>query len=192
MEVLLLLLSLMGMMIGWLGCSTQEVKPQVALPQVPQYLYVLHPAGLDLNDVRAIFKSPRAPSEGQLQGCDSDFQKLRTLTNSKEEINQGAREFVMTQPEKYHWCFYWNILELQAELSKDTRYLRWAVKNYKDLSTWIFYRRVELTPEATADLLENIRNPYALWRKDTKRKPILEKYHLLEQDREPATAPISK
>lgn len=140
--------------------------------------------------------------------CDRDYLHLKSLTQSKEELMLGVRELVRRDPVVYHWCFYGKLLKLEEEMKKDlyvderqksvltvyeflvpvsrafnveyhdSRYLRWATAKYKRLSEWIFYRRLDLTPEGTAELVEST-NPFGLWRNSDSGTPILEKYGMV-------------
>ncbi len=38
-----------------------------------------------------------------------------------------------------------------------------AVRKYQKMSEWIFFRKVELTPAGTAELVQPT-NPFGLWR----------------------------
>lgn len=187
------------------GCAT-SLDSQPKLPEVPQYLHVPHPDGQNFRDVEMIFMSKKAPAMASLDGCDEKFFKLREETNSNEEIQQGAIELIMQDPVQYHWCFYSKIIRLEDDLEKseswaakkdlamraylflvpiarayqleynDSRYLRWAIQHYRRISEVVFYRRLDLTPDATMTLLESVRNPFALWRKPAEKAPVLEKY----------------
>lgn len=226
--------SVLVLMTGWViamgACSSVTVKAPGPLPEEPPPLVVVpHPAGFDMGDVRAIFNEKGAPPPESFKDCDADFRKLMSLTQSRVELGQGAREFVQHDPVKYHWCFYTKILELENGLQKDSylderqkrvletydflvpiahgfqaefhdsRYLRWAIQRYRRLSEWVFFRRVELSPQATVEL-SAIENPFALWRQpNDDQKPVLEKYGLSAppeapsaKDRAPAAAPGGK
>jgi hypothetical protein len=204
------------------GCTTAEVAPQPApvsmLP--PPYVQVPHPAGYDLADLRAIFTDRTAPKPDDLKGCEEDLKKLKTLTQSDDEITQGTRELIRRDPVRYHWCFYGKILQLEADLKSesylderqkkvldtygfltpvgrafiqeyhDSRYMRWAVRHYKQISEWVFYRKLELTPQATSDLVE-ASNPFGLLREPAGPVPVLEKYNIARPaDTIPATVPV--
>ncbi len=164
------------------SCKTAQIEPTPAMPEVPKYVRVSHPVGLDLGDLRAIFVGKEAPQLEALKTCDADFIKLRELTQSKEEQEAGVRELVKTEPVKYHWCFYGKILLLENQIKdtayldekqknvldvfvfltpiskaflkeyKDSRYLRWAISRYRRLSEFVFYRKVELNSTMSTDL----------------------------------------
>lgn|GEM_PF-2517444 len=197
--------------LGWGGCSTTQVAPMPTLPETPpDYVKVPHPEGLNLGDLMAIFTDREAPAPDALVECDKDWNKLKALTQSKEELNQGARELVRQDPVRYHWCFYSKLMQLEEGLKADTylderqkrvvdsylflgpiargfmdefhdsRYLRWAIARYRRLSEYVFYRRVELSPQMASDLAQ-AENPFGLMR-PAKDYPggILHKYGLLE------------
>jgi hypothetical protein len=182
---ILLILGVWGMSCS----TTQvQPLPEIP-PEPPKFTYVPHPEGLDLGDIRAIFHDQSAPTPEALKDCDADFNKLHSLTQSKVELEQGALEFVSRDPVKYHWCFYSKLLGMEDELKKaaylderqnlvirdyqflapiarafmavykDSRYLRWAIARYSRLSEFVFYRKVEMTPQTTADLM-NAANPF--------------------------------
>lgn len=201
------------------GCTTAEVKPQVAPPALPPaYVQVPHPVGPEISDVRAIFTDRTAMTPDALKDCDADFRKLKSLTQSADELNQGARELVRQDPVKAHWCYYGLILKLEDDLKTesylserqkkvldtyayltpmgrafmqefhDSRYLRWAVRHYRQLSEWVFYRKLEASPQATAELVE-ASNPFGLLREPAADTPILEKYNLAKPA--VASAPVA-
>lgn len=189
------------------ACSTTEVVPQLP-PQPPAYTKVAHPNGNDLSDVTALFLDQSAPKEIEFGlGCDAEYRKLLDLTQNSGEREQGAREFVRSNPIYYHWCFYAKLLGLEAFLKKealvserqkqllfvfeflvpiakafnaeyrDSRYLRWTTNRYRKLSEWVFFRKLDLTPQGTMELVEPA-NPFGLWRKEDVGFSTLEKYHL--------------
>ncbi|MFZ9596158.1 MAG: hypothetical protein ACO3A2_08785 [Bdellovibrionia bacterium] len=142
--------------------------------------------------------------------CDAKYRKLTELTKSRDEIHEGLRELVKQDPVHYHWCFYGKILDLEKSLKNesfvelrqkrildtfeflaplgkvfsseyhDSRYLRAAVVRYQKLSEWAFYRRLELTPVGTSQLVKSS-NPFGLWRDTLDTISVLEKYRLLAQ-----------
>lgn len=226
-----------GFSASWLvagGCSTFSVfqaEPLPALPPTPPgYVQVPHPDGTDVGDLLAIFTDRSAPDPLSLKDCDQDFWKLQAATRSKDELIQGAREFVRVDPVKYHWCFYGKLFELEEQMKasvyiderqahvlkayqfltpmsraflleySDSRYLRWAVNRYRRLSEYVFYRRVELSPQATSELTSSS-NPFGNYRPAAEPpKGILEKYGLvpkaelqdgaLDGEGKPATAQL--
>ena len=192
-----------------LACSHHAIAPESKtaengpspsqLPEVPSYAEVPHPSGIDLSDVRALFRVKGAPELKDLQDCDSGYQKLKTVTASLYELQEGVRELVRQDPVHYHWCFYGKVLSLEEILSGntyiderqkatidtysflapvarafmtdyyDSRYLRWAMRRYESISERIFYRRLQNTPGSTSEIVEAT-NPFGLW-KDTARGP---------------------
>lgn len=172
------------------GCSsTTIVQERPALPEVPEYVKVPHPASFELASLRSIFHSPLAPMdvEGEFAtNCDSEFQKLTTLTNSIEERKKGATELVSGDPERMHWCFYSKISKLQETLQSDTtwgdrqkkvfetfgfitpvanafldlyhdsRYLRWATQYYSKISEWVFFRKVTPNSENSIAVIQGL------------------------------------
>jgi hypothetical protein len=192
------------------ACTTAEVRPIGAAVTVPpEYVSMSHPKGFEVSDLRALFLDPKSPKLESIQGCDSDYRKLRELTTIEDEIREGAREMVTRFPVQYHWCFYGKILELEnafknepyidlkqknilttyaflvplarafLHVFKDSRYLRWSVQHYRHLSEWNFYRRLELSPETTSELVE-VANPFGLWKDSAPvgERSVLKKYHL--------------
>ena len=191
------------------GCSTTELPEAPPPPPIPPLLTLPQPAGSDLSDIRDLFFAKGAPTFESLKECDAPFRKLLAATSSREELAQGVRELVRHQPEKMHWCYYGQLLRLEIDLHgdlyvderqkrtldtyefvtpvarafltefKDSRYLRTAVYRYRHLSEWVFFRRVDLTPKATSELVE-ASNPWGLLRGTGDQAPILEKYNLLD------------
>jgi hypothetical protein len=171
----------------------------------PAYVQVPHPAGYAMSDLRAIFTTPLAPKPADLKDCDADFKKLHAATQSTSELLEGARELVRRDPVKYHWCFYGKVMELEDYLKADSyldekqkavldtyailtpmarafmeeyhdsRYVRWGVRHYRSVSEWVFYRKVEMTPQMTSELVE-ASNPFGLLKDSTPDSPVLEKY----------------
>lgn len=199
-----------GWITGWWGCSGAQVSPLPVLPETPPgYVRVPHPEGMNIGDILAIFTDKDAPSPDSLKNCDATFMKLRTMTDSTDELNEGARELVRADPIRFHWCFYARILTLEEQLKltpyvderqkhvldaylfltpiaraylleyHDSRYLRWAVSRYRRLSEHVFYRKVELSPRATQELAES-KNPFGLLRdSESESLGVLEKYGLV-------------
>lgn len=192
---------------SWQGCASPEVTP-IALPRAPEILRAAQPSGTDLTDIEALFQDPSAPARAELRDCDSDFRRLTSLTTSSDEIRRGACELVRLDPSKYHWCFYSRLLDLFAGVKasnfiderqkatldgfyflttvargfmsefRDSRYLRVAVKHYRRVSEWVFYRRLELTPQGTAELVD-AENPFGFWREQASQSLVLSKYNLV-------------
>lgn len=200
------------------GCSTTEVvEPLPKLPEVPNYAHVAHPQGYDLTDIRLMFYSKLAPKPEDMKGCGDEMVKLRTMTTSIDEIATGARELVLKDPVKYHWCFYAKMIEVYDSLKStdtywsekqkkvmevyltlvpiarafkveygDVRYLRVANRQYKQMSEWVFYRKVDLTPEGTEELMEDVSSPFSLWKKpEIASESVLEKYGIARTEPSP-------
>ena len=134
----------------------------------PTYIQVPHPSGLDSGDLVAIFAEKGAPSPDEFKDCEADFKALRSKTQSQDELLQGAREFVRRDPVRYHWCFYSRLYDLDTKLKtadyldekqkllldrylfltpiarafqveyNESRYLRWAVSRYRQMSETVF------------------------------------------------------
>lgn len=137
--------------------------------------------------------APAAVRESFADQCDSDFRKLAGVTPLKFERSSGALELVSTKPEDMHWCFYSKILKLQELLQgdstwterqnrvietfefltpvanafldhyHDSRYLRWASQYYSKISEWVFFRKVNPTPENTLLLTAGTRTSIEPW-----------------------------
>ena len=206
------------------ACSTtaEKVEPMPKLPEVPSYAHVSHPQGYDLTDIKMMFYSKLAPKPEDMKGCDAEMLKLRTATTSVDEISQGARELVLKDPVKYHWCFYAKILEINEAIKSpnvywgerqkmvletyltmvpiarafkleygDIRYLRAATRQYKQMSEWVFFRKLELTPEGTQELMDDVSNPFSLWKKpELAETSVLEKYGMSKSEPNPMGLPM--
>lgn len=208
--------------------SIQSVQAPVLAPNPAPVLDLAHPSGFSGGDLKAIFLTAQAPERSSLHACADEFFRLSKKTELREELRAGARELVTEKPQLYHWCFYEKILELDEGINKaklldekqtltletfkfaipiarafqsefkDSRYLRWAIQRYRSLSPFVFHRRVELTPEATAELAV-LENPFGVWVAVPDQKSILEKYGLRQvnpkqartPDRAPATVSAS-
>ncbi len=193
------------------GCTTTTIAPAPA-PTPPAYTFVPHPQGMNTEDLSALFTDEKAPKDPEfVSGCDAEYRKLQGLTQSVEELAEGALELVKKDPVSYHWCFYGKILDLEKVLKSDAfldekqkkilnifdfltpiaksfsiafhdnRYLLMAVRKYQKMSEWIFFRKVELTPAGTAELVQPT-NPFGLWRDSGGSFSVLEKYHLIKRD----------
>lgn len=176
---------------------------------VPPYVKVPHPAGSELTEVVALFIDPTAPRLGSLFDCDGDFRRLRERTASLDEVKRGARELVRRDPVFYHWCFYGKIVQLENSLKdtpyvderqkkvvdayaflapvargfltefQDSRYLRWAIRHYRRLNEWVFFRKLNQTEKTTQELVEAT-NPFGLYKEASPEEgSVLEKYHVL-------------
>ncbi len=210
----------------WGGsCSTTEMQAQQAA-NPPVYVGVPHPIGFDLADLDAVFLEPGAPEVETLKDCDAKARKLQELARTQEELTQGMRELVKSDPTAYHWCFYGKIVLFERQMKDDklyvdekqtsaietfhsltplarafmaefadSRYLRWALQRYKHAAQYMFYRKLEVSARMSAELVDASR-PFGLWRAYAEKKPVLEKYHLVDTAKElgptataPATAP---
>jgi len=175
----------------------------------PDYVRVPHPAGFDLTDVRAIFASREAPAPDTLKECQADFLKLKSVVRTTDELQRGTRELIKNDPVRYHWCFYGKILELEASLKstdyidvrqksvlatydvlvpiakaymkeyRDSRYLRWAIRHYRNLSEFVFFQKVNQNARMTAELTE-MSNPFGVWREPASAGSVLEKYGIVQ------------
>ncbi|HAR43921.1 MAG TPA: hypothetical protein DCS07_15015 [Bdellovibrionales bacterium] len=189
--------------------TTQLTPAPAPVAKPPPYVQVPHPVGTDLGDLRGIMLVPDAPTPESLKKCDADFAKIRSLTTSEDERRQAARELVKRDPVGYHWCYYGKLLELLETLKTssyiderqkkaidtylflvpvargflaeyhDSRYLRWAIVHYRRISEWVFFRRMDLSPEGTSELVQ-VANPFGLWRDPTPQTTILEKYGIVK------------
>ncbi len=189
------------------------------LPEVPDYVGMAHPSGMDRADLQAIFLTESAPRPDALLQCDGNFQKLKKASNSFDEVQRGALEMVSADPVKYHWCFYYKMTELDSDLSQtvllkerqriaiasyfflapiakafrqefnDTRYLRWAMQNFQKMSEWLFYRRLDITPQAKNEWLSGLEGPISLTPKDFSGQSIMQKYSIKEN---PVAKPLLK
>lgn len=175
----------------------------------PDYIRVPHPAGFDLVDVRAIFATREAPAPETLKDCSADFLKLKSVVRTADELQRGTRELVKNDPVRFHWCFYGKLLELEASLKatdyldvrqksvlstyeilvpvakaylkeyRDSRYLRWAIRHYRNLSQFVFFQKLDQTPQMTAELTE-VNNPFGVWREPASAGSVLEKYGIIQ------------
>ena len=138
----------LALFLAWGGCTTTQVAPPTVVipPDPPAYVKVPHPEGMDVGDLLAIFTTENAPTIESLKTCDADYLKLREKTQSTEELEQGAREFVRLEPVKWHWCYYGKLYLLDTEL-KDESYIQ--EKQKRVTQTYLF-----VTPFSRAFLKE--------------------------------------
>lgn len=202
------------------GCTTTEIQPEAmpsppAYTQVPhppgndladlQFL---------LNDSAA----PKDP--GFTKSCDQQVKKLFKATQSRVEIISGIEELVKRDPVHYHWCFYTKLFTLENEVKaeayleekqknvievfefltpvarafaknfQDSRYLRWTVSRYQSLSARVFYRKLDLTPSGTLEMVQPA-NPFGLWRNAPTKDSVLEKYRIdpSQNESQPSVTP---
>ncbi|MEK7690149.1 MAG: hypothetical protein AAB425_03925 [Bdellovibrionota bacterium] len=203
----------LGVACSTTGVEPLEALPY----EMPPFAKIPHPLGYDVGDVIAILNDPTAPPTAALQGCTTGFVKLRAMTRSADEIRQGAREFVRYDPVKTHWCYYQQISDLEKYLRTeafvdlrqkkvletyaylapigrafmaefgDTRYLRWAIRRYKRLNEWVFFRRVEMSPKTTSELAEAV-DPFQNVRPSGSRDyMVLQKYGLIPNGEKPVS-----
>lgn len=141
--------------------------------------------------------------------CDADFRTLKAAILSPNELAEGTKELIRRDPVAYHWCFYSKLWYLEQNVKNkayvderqkevlntyefltpvarafaaefhDPRYLQWAISRYRKMSEWVFYRRVELTPEGSSQMVE-IFAPLGQWRTQNSSYSVLDKYHLLQ------------
>lgn len=189
------------------GCTTTELSPpEVPNPPSYMQVPHPEGMDLgDLTRVLLDEKAPKDPEFGKT--CDQAFSTVKKLVKSKAELEEGVLELVIEEPVHYHWCFYSKLNWIENEMRgdkyidekqklliqgfeflvpvakafqrefKDSRYLRWAVFRYKKNSELVFYRKLDLTPAGTMELVQPT-NPFGLWRKDTPAEvSVLEKYH---------------
>lgn len=160
--------------------QVKPLPPTPAL-EPPPYAKVPQPTGSNLGDVMSLFAEPGAPSRYDFKDCHQELSQLQEKTKNRDEINDGARELIRADAVKQHWCFYSRILKMEEDLKganfledrqrvvlvyysflvpmargfysefSDSRYMRVAVARYRSLSEWVFYRRVEPSPEATLE-----------------------------------------
>lgn len=191
------------------GCSTTQIiaPPPPNPPEYLSVVHPRGADIGDLMAIFQDPTAPRDPSFSK--SCDRDFRQLKSRSISIDEMNRGLSELVRRDPVHYHWCFYAKVLLVENELKKDqyldqkqrivldgfdfltpisrifsseyhdSRYLRWAVVKYKHLSEWVFYRKLDLTPAGTEELVQ-ASNPFGLWRQLEQSAPVLEKYNIVE------------
>jgi hypothetical protein len=161
--------------------SPHEPAKEVAMPA---YAYLPHPAGHTTGDIISLFNERGAPSRETMAKCEDEFRTLYSMAQSIEERKKGVRELVSRNPAAYHWCFYSQILSLEEGLSQDefvdqkqkrimttyeylvpvarafmkefqdSRYLRWAIQDYRRLADLYFYRKLEMSPQMSSELVD--------------------------------------
>lgn len=186
---------------------TQAPAPAVP-PAPPPYSFVPHPLSTDMGDLRALLLDRTAPTAESMKDCSSAIKTLRGAAKSEQEFQKGMGELVHGDPVHYHWCFYMKLAELDQELRKaeyidekqkhvleyysylvpiartfmngfrDSRYLRWAVSHYRRLSEWVFFRRLDLSPQTTQELVQAAQE-FGNWREPAAADSVLEKYKIL-------------
>jgi len=206
--------------VSWSGCTTTEKTPVMPPnpPEFTKVPFPEGADLADMSAIFTDPNAPKLP-EFALK-CDHDFRKLTGMTRSIPEIEQGIRELVKNDPVHYHWCFYGKLLQLENDLIKDSyieerqknvlntfqfltpiakafilefhdsRYLRAAVFRYQSISEWVFYRKLELTPQGTVEMVQP-KNPFGLWRKGADGFAVLEKYNILHPSGTPSGTPSS-
>lgn len=161
--------------------SPHEPPKEVA---VPAYAYLPHPAGHTTSDLISLFSEKGAPSRETMAKCEEDFRSLYSKVQSIEERTKGVQELISRNPAAYHWCFYSQIISLEEGLSQDefvdqkqkrimntyeylvpvarafakefqdSRYLRWAIQDYRRLADLYFYRKLEMSPQMSSVLVD--------------------------------------
>lgn len=146
--------------------------------------------------------------------CDVDIRALYEKTPSLEERKRGLGELVLKEPVRYHWCFYSKLLRFQSDLKRadyvdekqktvveyfnvlaplarafkekfeDSRYLRWAVREYRIASEKVFYRSVSASPQLTLELVGQGGDAPAIPNQPVeKSSSVLEKYGIVVPER---------
>jgi hypothetical protein len=178
---------------------------------LPTYAYLPHPRGYTVNDIHLLFTDPSAPPREVLAKCEEDFRALYAKAQSIDERARGVRELVSRNPASLHWCFYSRILNLDEGLGhddfvdekqkrvlseyeflvpvarafmqefQDSRYMRWAIRDYRRLADLFFYRRLEMSPQMSQDLVE-VEVPVDTYseraREEARREAVLGKYKI--------------
>ena len=189
------------------ACTTSILKPSLPVnpPSYTQVPHPQGGDLGDINALFQERGAPRNPNFAKV--CGADFTSLKRSALSKSEIDAGIDELVMHDPVHYHWCFYARMAKLEEEIKADTyvderqrkllqeyeffvpvarvfknnfndsRYLRWAIARYRKLSEWIFSRKLDLTPQGTAEFVRP-EVTFGLWRSPVEQRSIMEKYHL--------------
>jgi hypothetical protein len=189
------------------GCTTTEIAPPLApLPPDYTYVPHPQGADIgDIEALFTEEAAPKDPTYDKY--CDKDFRELKRVARSTYELTEGTRQLVKQDPVNTHWCFYAKLLSLEYSLKSepfidvkqknvidtfqflvpiartfysdfhDSRYLRFAIVRYRKMSELVFYRRLELTPGGTSELVQAA-NPFGLWRDSGGDYSILQKYHL--------------
>lgn len=202
----------LALILGLIGCTTVELSPPLppTPPAYTAVSHPLGNDVADLSNLFLDGKAPKF--EEITQSCDGEFKKLNALTQSVLELSEGSLELVKQDPVAYHWCFYGKLLEVENTLNSaafvdekqkkvietyqflvpvakafssqfhDTRYLRFAIYRYKRASELVFFRKLELTPAGTSELVQP-ENPFGLWRDGLGAGSfsVLEKYHLIKK-----------
>jgi hypothetical protein len=148
----------------------REIQVKEAQPAYQKK--VQHPHRLTTEAIRALFNDAAAPDKKTLEKCDFDYQVERMLARNPEDTITTLTEHVRDDPEHYHWCFYAKVLSLEIELAQrefldekqntvlkrymilvhiarafksafdDSKYLEFAVANYKRLNLLYFGREL--------------------------------------------------
>lgn len=180
------------------------------MPAPPEYIEVVHPASLDIADIRGALRANKAPTAEELAGCLQPLLEVQSLTTGKNEVQQAAVELIHKDAPYYHYCFYSSITSITDTVRdsailwskkksmllqnfavlvplarafklefQDTRYLRVSIRHYKQLSAWVFFRDLELTPEMTAELVDVQTNAFANRRMVEDRElSVLDRYNV--------------
>ena len=115
--------------------------------------------------------------------CVRPITELQSKVHSYAELENGFRELVRTDPVLFHWCFYGTLLDLEKALSEesfilekqsmvlrafkvlapiskaflnetsDSRYYRYSIRRYQELTERVFFRKVEVLSEVTEKLV---------------------------------------
>lgn len=105
------------------GCSSQEIAPKVALPEVPKLTSAPHPTAYGSGALEALFLNSAAPLLSELENCRRDFETLEQRTLSREELQRGVIELIEQDPTHYHWCFYSELRKAQKAVESGTEFL---------------------------------------------------------------------
>jgi len=106
------------------SCSSVQISESEeadAEPQLADLSYrarILHPDSPEIESVRALFAKEGVPDRTYLNKCDFDYRVETMLARSVEELLTTLPEHVRSNPEKYHWCFYSKMLDLEEKLTE--------------------------------------------------------------------------
>lgn len=100
--------------IGIACSSAPRVESNAEYSIQQNKIHAPFPAASDVLALHAFFERPEAPNSQDLAQCDFDYRAEQRFSQGvREGLFRAFPQYVGSSPEKYHWCFYWNLLALE-------------------------------------------------------------------------------
>ena len=138
----------------------------------------------DFKELKRVVTAPDEVERGVRELVEADpvhyhwcfYQKIASMVQMVEAKEAGIRDRQKAVLDTYD--FLAPVAKAYRIAFSDTRYQRYAVVRYRELSPWVFYRQVEMTPQSTSDLLVGVAQPFGALRApaEVPGNTVLERY----------------